>query len=417
MALIVVKFGGTSVANIERINAAANKVAAEVARGNKVVVVVSAMSGVTNQLVGYCNDMTPMYDLREYDTVVSSGEQITAGLMAMALQEREITARSWLGWQVAIRTDDVHGQASIQSVDTDALHERLDLGEVAVVPGFQGLTERNRISTLGRGGSDTTAVALAAALKAERCDIYTDVDGVYTTDPRIASQARKVKSISYEEMIELASLGAKVLQTRSVEVAMKNDVTLQVLSSFDEKIGSDLPGTLLTSLDNTGDPSMKTKVVSGVAYQADEAKVTLLNVPNTPGAAAKIFKPLADSAVNVDMIVQNIAPNGKATDMTFTVARGQLDRAIKAIETIEGVTDAPDFQIKTADDLAKVSIVGTGMITNYGIASTMFETLADKNINIEVVSTSEIKISVLIKRDYMELAVRTLHSAFDLESE
>ncbi len=410
MPTIVMKFGGTSVANIEKINAAADKVAAEVARGNKVVVVVSAMSGVTNKLVGYCREMSSMYDIREYDTVVSSGEQITSGLMAMALQERDITARSWLGWQVPIHTDNVHGQASITSIETDALQERLNLGEVAVVPGFQGLTERNRISTLGRGGSDTTAVALAAALKADRCDIYTDVDGVYTTDPRIVPEAQKINRISYEEMIELASLGAKVLQTRSVEVAMKNNVNLQVLCSFGEEIGSDLPGTLLTA----NEDDMETKIVSGVAYQADEAKVTLLNVPDIPGIASKIFKPLSNAAVNVDMIVQNISSNGDATDMTFTVSKGELPRALKALEQVEGVDD---LEIRVAEDLAKVSVVGVGMITNHGIASTMFETLAEKNINIEVVSTSEIKISVLIKRDYMELAVRALHSAFGLDQE
>lgn len=410
MTTIVMKFGGTSVANVEKIKAAAAKVAAEVARGNKVVVVVSAMSGVTNQLVGYCQDISKMYDIREYDSVVSSGEQITAGLMAMALQERDITARSWLGWQIPIRTDNVHGQATIQSIETEEVQERLAQGEVVVVPGFQGLTIRNRISTLGRGGSDTTAVALAAALKADRCDIYTDVDGVYTTDPRIVPEARKIHRISYEEMIELASLGAKVLQTRSVEVAMKNDVNLQVLCSFDDEIGSDLPGTLLTA----NEDDMKTKIVSGVAYQADEAKVTVLNVPDIPGVAAKIFKPLSDAAVNVDMIVQNISANGQATDMTFTVSKNELPRALKALEKAEGLEG---IDIKVAEDLAKVSVVGAGMITNHGIATKMFETLAAKNINIEVVSTSEIKISVLIKRDYMELAVRALHSAFDLDKE
>ncbi len=412
MALIVMKFGGTSVANIERINAAADKVAAEVERGNKVVVVVSAMSGVTNQLVGYCQDMSSMYDVREYDAVVSSGEQITSGLMAMALQEREITARSWLGWQVAIHTDDVHGQATIQSIETEQLAERLDLGEVAVVPGFQGITDRNRISTLGRGGSDTTAVALAAAFKADRCDIYTDVDGVYTTDPRIVPEARKINKISYEEMIELASLGAKVLQTRSVEVGMKNEVNVQVLCSFDEAIGSDLPGTLLT--EELEEEDMRTKNVRGVAYQKDEAKVTLLNVPDVPGMAANVFGALSDNAVNIDMIIQNVSPDGRATDMTFTVGHSEVERAKKALSTVENLD--PET-IRVADDVAKVSVVGVGMVTNHGIASKMFKTLADKNINIEAVSTSEIKISVLIKRDYMELAVRALHSAFELDEE
>lgn len=404
------KFGGTSVANIDKIKAAAKKVAAEKARGNKIVVVVSAMSGVTNQLVDYCSSVGSLMDIREYDTVVSSGEQITSGLMAIALQNLDVQARSWLGWQVPIFTDNVHGQAAIQSIETKNIQARLDEGEVVVVPGFQGVTERNRISTLGRGGSDTSAVALAAALKAERCDIYTDVDGVYTTDPRIAEKAQKIDRISYEEMIELASLGAKVLQTRSVEVAMKNDVKLQVLCSFDEAIGSDLPGTILVKEDT----DMETKIVSGVAYQKDEAKVTLMNVPDIPGIAAKVFKPLADNAVNVDMIVQNISANGKATDMTFTVARKELPAALEALKSQE---ELKDIEIKTSEDLAKVSVVGVGMITNHGIASKMFETLAAKNINIEVISTSEIKISVLIKQEYLELAVRTLHSAFGLDAE
>lgn len=410
MALIVMKFGGTSVANIEKINAAADKVAAEIARGNQVVVVVSAMSGVTNQLVGYCREMSSMYDVREYDTVVSSGEQITSGLMAMALQEREVVARSWLGWQLPIHTDDVHGQATIQSIETDLIKQRLNEGEAAVVPGFQGLSARNRISTLGRGGSDTTAVALAAALEADRCDIYTDVDGVYTTDPRIVPEARKIDKISYEEMIELASLGAKVLQTRSVEVAMKNNVNLQVLCSFEDKIGSDLPGTLLN--DEINEDDMKTQVVSGVAYQKDEAKVTLLDVPDKPGMASSVFGALSKGAVNIDMIIQNVSPDGRATDMTFTVARNELDRALKALESVKEIDQDT---IKVSEDLAKVSVVGVGMVTNHGIACKMFETLADKNINIEAVSTSEIKISVLIKRDYMELAVRALHSAFELD--
>jgi aspartate kinase len=410
MATIVMKFGGTSVADTTKIKAAANKVAAEVARGNNVVVVVSAMSGVTNQLVGYCDQMSDMYDTREYDVVVSSGEQITSGLMAMALQELGVTARSWLGWQIPIRTDGVHGQAAIQSIETQELKRRLNTGEVCVVPGFQGLTAKNRISTLGRGGSDTTAVALAAALKADRCDIYTDVDGIYTTDPRIVPKAQKLKSISYEEMIELASLGAKVLQTRSVEVAMKNNVALQVLSSFEDAIGSDLPGTIVVREEDI----METKVVSGVAYQRDEAKVTLLNVPDVPGVASKIFQPLSDAAVNVDMIVQNISPDDERTDMTFTVSKKDLPKALEAIKKIKGMDG---FEVRSAEDLAKISVVGVGMITNHGIASKMFKTLADKNINIEVIATSEIKISVLIEEEYLELAVRALHTAFGLDDE
>lgn len=412
MTTIVMKFGGTSVANIDKIKAAATKVAAEKARGHSVVVVVSAMSGVTNQLVEYCSTVGSIMDIREYDTVVSSGEQITSGLMAIALQNLDVQARSWLGWQIPIYTDNIHGQAAIQHIETKHIQERLDEGEVVVVPGFQGVTERNRISTLGRGGSDTSAVALAAALKADRCDIYTDVDGVYTTDPRIVPAAKKIDKISYEEMIELASLGAKVLQTRSVEVAMKNNVKLQVLCSFEDPIGSDLPGTILVKEDNE-DKDMETKIVSGVAYQKDEAKVTLMNVPDTPGIAAKIFKPLADAAVNIDMIVQNISADGKATDMTFTTARKELPAALEALKSQE---ELKDIEIKTSEDLAKISIVGVGMITNHGIASKMFDTLAEKNINIEVISTSEIKISVLIKQDYLELAVRSLHSAFGLDA-
>jgi aspartate kinase len=410
MALIVTKFGGTSVASTEKIKAAAQKVAREVALGNQVIVVVSAMSGVTNTLVGYCNDMAEIPDDAEYDTVVSSGEQITSGLMAMALQGIGVNARSWQGWQIPILTDETHTKAIIESIDGSTLQDSLTRRDVIVVPGFQGITAKNRISTLGRGGSDTTAVALAAALKADRCDIYTDVDGVYTTDPRIVPAARKINRISYEEMIELASLGAKVLQTRSVEVAMKNNVVVQVLSSFDEKIGSDLPGTLIVREEDI----METKTVSGVAYQADEAKVTILNVPDVPGLAAKIFEPLAAAAVNVDMIVQNISSDGSSTDMTFTCSHSDLPKAIKALESTD---ELKNLKFKTATNLAKVSVVGVGMITNHGIASKMFKTLADKNINIEVIATSEIKISVLVKRDYMELAVRALHESFALDAE
>lgn len=408
MSLIVAKFGGTSVADIERIERAADKIAQEVERGHKLAVVVSAMSGVTNQLVDYCRSISSMHDVREYDVVVSSGEQVTSGLMAMALQKRGIVARSWMGWQIPINTDDIHGKARIQDIDTGDLHKRLNEGEVAVVPGFQGITQRNRISTLGRGGSDTSAVALAAALKADRCDIYTDVDGVYTTDPRIVPSARKIKNIAFEEMLELASLGAKVLQTRSVEIAMKQSVPLQVLSSFNDEIGSDLPGTLV----NEEDETMEQELVTGIAYSRDEAKVTVLNVPDIPGIAAKLFQPLAKSAINVDMIVQNVSSDGKTTDMTFTVPRSELPRAVENLNKNEIFKDA---HILTADNVAKVSVVGVGMKSHAGVANTMFETLADKNINIQVISTSEIKISVLIEEDYTELAVRSLHSAYGLE--
>ena len=410
MALIVAKFGGTSVADIKRINIVADKVAREIGLGNKVVVVVSAMSGVTNKLVKYCDKMSSSYDVREYDAVVSSGEQITAGLMAIALQKRGIEARSWMGWQISIKTDDSHGKARIEDIDTQALLERLDQGHVAVVPGFQGVSDMGRITTLGRGGSDTTAVALAAALDADRCDIYTDVDGVYTTDPRIAKDARKIKKVSFEEMIEMASLGARVLQTRSVEMAMKHGVKLQVLSSFEDHIGSDVPGTLVVQEDDT----MEKKPVSGVAYARNEAKVTLLKVPDRPGIAANIFTPLADASINLDMIVQNVAADGETTDITFTITRDDLT---KALEVLGNLDHLQDIDILTSSNMAKVSVVGVGMISNHGVASKMFDTLADKGINIYVISTSEIKISVLIDEEYVELAVRALHSAYGLEEE
>ena len=409
MALIVAKFGGTSVADIERIERAAGKVVQEVEAGNKVVVVVSAMSGVTNRLVDYCSQISPLYDAREYDTVVSSGEQITSGLMAMALQKRGITARSWLGWQIPIKTNNVHGKARIEDIETDELHKRLDGGEVVVVPGFQGVTELNRISTLGRGGSDTSAVALAAALKADRCDIYTDVNGVYTADPRIVPNARKIHKISYEEMLELASLGSKVLQTRSVEMGAKGGVPIQVLSSFDEEIGSALKGTLVT----TEDQIMEQEIVSGIAHTRDEAKITVIGVNDVPGVAVKLFEPLAAAAVNVDMIVQNISEDGY-TDMTFTVPRIDKDLALK---TIKEKVELEYRDLVVNDNVAKISVVGIGMKSHAGVANTMFKVLADKNINIQVISTSEIKISVLIEDDYTELAVRSLHAAYGLDQE
>jgi aspartate kinase len=407
MALIVAKFGGTSVADVQRIENAAGKIQKEVERGNKVVVVVSAMSGVTNQLVGYCDAISSMYDLREYDTIVSSGEQVTAGLMALALQKRGINARSWLGWQIPFRTDNMHGKARILEIETREILKRLEEGEVAVVPGFQGVTERNRISTLGRGGSDTSAVALAAALKADRCDIYTDVDGVYTTDPRIVPQARKLSRISFEEMLEMASLGAKVLQTRSVEISMSHGVALQVLSSFGEAIGSDIPGTLVV----TEEEIMEQEVVSGIAFSRDEAKITILRVQDKPGVAAQVFTSLAEAAVNVDMIVQNISPDGKTTDMTFTVSRAELPRALQTLENAKIECD----EVRSDPNVAKLSVVGIGMKSHSGVANKMFTALAGKGINIQVISTSEIKISVLIQQDYLELAVRALHTAYGLE--
>lgn len=407
MALIVVKFGGTSVADIARIEKAAEKVAREVAAGHKVAVVVSAMSGVTNQLVGYCDAMSKLYDTREYDVVVASGEQVTSGLMAIALQKKGIAARSWQGWQVPIITNDMHGKARIEEIRADEILARMEQGEVAVIPGFQGVTESGRITTLGRGGSDTSAVAVAAALKADRCDIYTDVDGVYTTDPRIVPAAKKMKKVSYEEMLELASLGAKVLHSRSVEIAMKMNVSLQVLSSFDEAVGSDYPGTLVTKEEEI----MEQQLVSGIAFSRDEAKVTLLGVPDVPGVAARLFEPLAQGAVNVDMIVQNVSADGETTDVTFTVSRTDLPRALKVIEGV----DLEYKRMEMADNVAKVSVVGIGMRSHSGVANTMFKTLASKNINIQVISTSEIKISVLIEDDYTELAVRSLHQAYGLE--
>ncbi|MEM7680085.1 MAG: aspartate kinase [Pseudomonadota bacterium] len=410
MALIVAKFGGTSVADTERIKIAASKVAREVGRGHQVVVVVSAMSGVTNQLVSYCDEFGPSYDAREYDSVVSSGEQVTSGLMAMALQSLGVHSRSMMGWQVPIETNEVHGKARIENINTKELKDRMEAGEVIVVPGFQGVTEKNRVSTLGRGGSDTSAVALAAALEADRCDIYTDVDGVYTTDPRVVPEARKIKKISHEEMVELASLGAKVLQTRSVQLTMKNQVPLQVLSSFNDEIGSDLPGTLVIREEEI----MEKQLVNGIAFKRDEAKITLLDVPDTPGIASKVFKALSKVSVNVDMIVQNVSVDGRVTDITFTTSAAEVD---KAVETLQDSKELDGVKIQATKGVAKVSVVGIGMISHHGVATTMFETLADKNINIQVISTSEIKISVLIDQDFTELAVRSLHAAFGLDEQ
>lgn len=402
------KFGGTSVAGIPEIENAAKKVAAEVARGHQVAVVVSAMSGVTNQLVDFCRQISPLHDAREYDAVVSSGENVTAGLLALALQKCGVSARSWQGWQIPLQTDEVHGKARIEAIDIVEMEKRLPTGEVAVIAGFQGITPRNRISTLGRGGSDTTAVAVAAALKADRCDIYTDVSGVYTTDPRIVPQARKLEKISYEEMLEMASLGAKVLMNRSVEMAMKMNVPVQVLSSFEDPIGSDFPGTLVMKEEDI----LEQHVVNGVAFSRTEAKVTLLNIPDIPGIAARVFGPLSESAINVDMIVQNISSDGQLTDMTFTVQRGELERTLSILRKVEVFEKT---EIRSDDKVAKVSVVGIGMQSHAGVAQTMFHALAEKGINIQVISTSEIKISVLIDEAYTELAIRALHAAYELE--
>ena len=409
MPRLVMKFGGTSVANLDRIRNAAERVRLEVAKGYDVIVIVSAMSGKTNELVGWVNETSALYDAREYDAVVSSGENVTAGLMALTLQEMDIPARSWQGWQVPVQTTSAHANARIEAIPSANLDEKFAQGmRVAVVAGFQGVSPEGRITTLGRGGSDTTAVAFAAAFDAERCDIYTDVDGVYTTDPRISSKARKLDKIAFEEMLELASLGAKVLQTRSVELAMRFNVRLRVLSSF--KDPSDTAGTLVCAEEEI----MESNVVAGVAYSRDEAKMTLISVADRPGIAAAIFGPLSEAGVNVDMIVQNISEDGR-TDMTFSCPTDQVLRAEKAMQTAkdEGTINYHDLVADEA--VAKVSVVGIGMRSHAGVAAQMFRALHREGINIKVITTSEIKISVLIERKYMELAVQTLHDAFELE--
>ncbi|HTJ90382.1 MAG TPA: aspartate kinase [Acidocella sp.] len=404
MARIVMKFGGTSVADLDRIRNVAARVKAEVDRGNEVAVVVSAMAGATNQLVDWCQKLSPLFDAREYDAVVASGEQVTAGLTAIALQNLGVEARSWTGWQIAVETDGQHGKARIAAIEGEKLIARMKSGQVPVVAGFQGIGPDHRITTLGRGGSDTSAVALAAALKADRCDIYTDVDGVYTTDPRIVQNARKLAKITYEEMLELASVGAKVLQTRSVELAMKERVRVQVLSSF-----KDLPGTLVVDEEEV----MEQEIVAGIAYSRDEAKITVRQVPDRPGIAAAIFVPLSEAHINVDMIVQNLAADG-TTDMTFTVGKADLPRALQVLETARQAIGYAE--ISSDQNVAKISVVGVGMRSHAGVASTMFGTLAERGINIQVISTSEIKVSVLVAAEYTELAVRALHTAYKLDA-
>jgi len=402
---LVKKFGGTSVADIERIQAVARRVKQAVDAGDEVAVVVSAMAGVTNRLVGYANAISPLHDPREYDVVVAAGEQITAGLMAMALQQIGVPARSWLAWQIRFRTDDAHGKARISGIDEDALNAAFAAGEVPVVAGFQGVTPGNRVTTLGRGGSDTTAVALAAGLHADRCDIYTDVDGVYTTDPHIVAKARKLATITFEEMLEMASVGAKVLQTRAVELAMKYGVRLQVLSSFD-----DSPGTFVVGEEEV----VEHELVSGVTYSRDEAKISLLQVADRPGVAAGIFGPLAEASINVDMIVQNISPAGDTTDLTFTVSEADLERAV---DVIQHNREQIGFgELRADPGVVKVSVIGVGMRSHAGIASQMFRALAERGINIQVITTSEIKVSVLIDEAYTELAVRALHTAYGLDA-
>jgi aspartate kinase len=405
MPRLVMKFGGTSVADLERIRNAAARVKREVERGYDVAVVVSAMSGKTNELVGWVRQTSQLFDAREYDAVVASGENVTAGLMALTLQEIGVPARSWQGWQVPLRTNSSHGAARIAGIETEGLIRKWGEGLHAVIAGFQGLSPEGRITTLGRGGSDTSAVAFAAALEAERCDIYTDVDGVYTTDPRITRKARKLEKVAYEEMLELASLGAKVLQTRSVELAMRYKVRLQVRSSF-----SDAPGTIVCDEEEI----MESRVVSGVAHSRDEAKLTVIGVPDRPGIAAALFGPLAEAGVNVDMIVQNISASGR-TDMTFSCPVDEVPRARVAIDAAKAAGSLDYQDLDVDPDVAKVSIVGIGMRSQAGVAHRMFEALARDGVNIKVITTSEIKVSVLIDRKYMELAVQALHDAFDLD--
>ena len=405
------KFGGTSLATIELIKKAAERVKVEVSRGYEVIVIVSAMSGKTNELIGWVNKTSSIYDAREYDAIVSSGEQVTAGLLALVLQNLDIPARSWQGWQVPLKTSSNHSSARIEEIPTQNLRTKFKEGmKVAVVAGFQGLSLDNRVTTLGRGGSDTTAVAFAAAFGAERCDIYTDVDGIYTTDPRVCEKARKLNQISFEEMLELASQGAKVLQTRSVELAMRFNVRVRVLSSFDPSPGQS--GTIVCKEEDV----VEKNVVAGVAFSRDEAKMTLISVSDKPGIAAAIFGPLSEAGVNVDMIVQNISDDG-LTDMTFSCPTQDVDRAKNALleHRVSGQIHFEDLVADT--EVAKVSVVGIGMRSHAGVAAQMFNTLKDENINIKVITTSEIKISVLIDRKYLELAVQALHNTFKLEKQ
>ncbi|WP_022687956.1 aspartate kinase [Sphingomonas phyllosphaerae] len=420
MARIVMKFGGTSMAGIERIRSVAARVKREAAAGNQVAVVVSAMAGETDRLVGFCREASPLYDPREYDVVVAAGEQVTSGLLAIALQAIGVPARSWLGWQLPIHTDDAFAKARIGTIDTVALDASLSAGEVAVIAGFQGVSANGRITTLGRGGSDTSAVAVAAAMQADRCDIYTDVDGVYTTDPRIVPRARKLAKVTYEEMLELASVGAKVLQTRSVGLAMKEKVRVQVLSSFtgdDAPMADTLPGTMIVGEEEIED--VERQLITGIAHDKNEAKITLTSVPDKPGSVASIFEPLAAANINVDMIIQNIAHrssgSNSATDVTFTVPAADLPRSIEALNQARETIGFGELIHDTR--VAKISVVGVGMRSHAGVASTMFTTLGARGINIQAISTSEIKVSVLIHEDETELAVRVLHTSYGLDAD
>lgn len=421
MARIVMKFGGTSMAGTERIRRVARIVQRQQAAGHEVAVVVSAMSGETDRLVNFCREADPLYDPAEYDVVVASGEQVTSGLLAMHLQALGAKARSWLGWQLPIKTDDAHAKARIEAIDSEALLASMAAGEIAVIPGFQGLTADNRITTLGRGGSDTSAVAVAAAVNADRCDIYTDVDGVYTTDPRIVAKARKLKNVTYEEMLELASVGSKVLQTRSVSLAMKEGVRVQVLSSFiddDAPAADTIPGTMIVSDEELAkiqeELEMERQLITGIAADKNEAKVTLTRIADRPGAVAAIFGPLAAANINVDMIIQNIAKDKGETDVTFTVPGADLARTQSLLEAQKEAIGY--YRMISDSKVAKISVVGVGMKSHAGVASTMFRALADRGINIQAISTSEIKVSVLIDEDETELAVRVLHTAYDLDS-
>ena len=418
MARIVMKFGGTSMAGMERIRNVAARVKYVASQGHEVAVVVSAMAGETDRLVGFCKEASALYDPAEYDVVVASGEQVTSGLLAMTLKAMGVDARSWLGWQLPIRTIEAHAKARVSDIDTLDLLASMRSGTVAVIPGFQGMMADGRVSTLGRGGSDTSAVAVAAAIKADRCDIYTDVDGVYTTDPRIVARARKLNLVTYEEMLELASVGAKVLQTRSVGLAMKEGVVVQVLSSFDDPTQTDLPGTLIVSdaeLEaKLKEDKMERQLITGIAHDKNEAKIIVTRVPDKPGAVANIFVPLADAAINVDMIIQNDSKDNEETDVTFTVPRADLARSVDILEANKDVIGF--FRIITDTEVAKISVVGVGMRSHAGVAATMFKTLAERGINIEAISTSEIKVSVLIDEDETELAVRVLHTAYGLDA-
>jgi aspartate kinase len=418
VARIVMKFGGTSMAGTERIRRVAQIVRKQQAAGHEVAVVVSAMAGETDRLVNFCREANPLYDPAEYDVVVASGEQVTAGLLALTLQAMGCKARSWLGWQVPIRTVEAHAKARVAAIDAEPMIAAMQAGEIAVIPGFQGLADDGRVTTLGRGGSDTSAVAVAAAVKADRCDIYTDVDGVYTTDPRIVARARKLKYVTYEEMLELASVGAKVLQTRSVSLAMKEGVRVQVLSSFiddDAPPADALPGTMIVSDEEMEGLNMESQLVTGIAHDKNEARIVLTRVPDRPGAVSQIFTPLAEAAINVDMIIQNVGREKGETDVTFTVPQADLARAQALLE--DKREEIGFNRIITDAKVAKISVVGVGMKSHAGVAATMFKALADRQINVQAISTSEIKVSVLIDEDETELAVRVLHTAYGLDSE